>query len=579
VDPKEKMGEYLLRMGSTRSALVGLAVEGLPQVKAHHERELARHQEAERQQMLQAQAREKRQSDLKAFLRRAQDRRLFGDDVAALGLGFTMAPRLMGVNWAPVRPMMSPAVRGAFLAIVEGVPITGVLATIGMMDVSAARNEIALAEYGWRTGRRDLLPDVVWSNQTAYAKFEQRMGYPFGKPIQPVAPTHPVSTPLEVALGRPSVMSPPVSMQQTQPTRVSSNGTVAPVDTPRVLAAEAPRTEVPQAAPTDFVTPVHRYEPVSSGYAELPTYGVDITSERVFFTEINNRLTVLTLIPECMRGDAWEAGVVELLKALEAVGFRKKVTTGATPPDPDDERRKKIGELLLLSAELIVDPKMRETAGKLAEELAVEAGLNREQAKKLRVLVEVLVPGVGKAPKDPKAPKPEWKSPEKLAESKAVQRYVEHVEGVPAERVREALEAMNARNLPGIALLSKGLTNPEVILRGTHNSVGVIPLEVAQKMVGKKYASFNAFRKDFWMNMADSSYAKEFSPGNIAFMKKGLAPDVDPSQWLGQRKSFELHHRTPIHVGGAVYDLSNILIVTPRYHQEILSKGAHYGKK
>jgi hypothetical protein len=315
--------------------------------------------------------------------------------------------------------------------LARGSVLGATIGTLAGIDNRSARSEIALAEYGWKMGRRDLLPDILWSNETAYAKFEQRMGYPFGKPVQAVAPTHPVSTPLDVALGRSSMVSPPVSMQQTQPTRVSSNGTVAPVDTPRVLAAEAPRTEVPQAAPTDFVTPVHRYEPVSSGYAELPTYGVDITSERVFFTEINNRLTALTLVPEFMRGDAWEAGVVELLKALEAVGFRKKVTTGATPPDPDDERRKKIGELLLLSAELIVDPKMRETAGKLAEELAIEAGLNREQAKKLRVLVEVLVSGVGtRAPKDPKAPKPEWKSPKKLAESKAVQRYVTAVERV-----------------------------------------------------------------------------------------------------------------------------------------------------
>jgi hypothetical protein len=314
--------------------------------------------------------------------------------------------------------------------LARGSVLGATIGTLAGIDNRSARNEIALAEYGWKMGRRDLLPDILWSNETAYQKFEQRMGYPFGKPVQAVAPPHPVSTPLEVALGRPSVMSPPVSMQQTQPTRVSSNGTVAPVDTPRVLAAEAPRTEVPQAAPTDFVTPVHRYEPVSSGYAELPTYGVDITSERVFFTEINNRITALTLVPEFMRGDTWEAGVVELLKALEAVGFRKKVTTGATPPDPDDERRKKIGELLLLSAELIVDPKMRETAGKLAEELAIEAGLNREQAKKLRVLVECLIPGVGRAAKDPKAPKPDWKSPEKLAESKAVQRYVTAVERV-----------------------------------------------------------------------------------------------------------------------------------------------------
>jgi hypothetical protein len=94
VDPKERVGEYVLRMGSTRSALVGLAVEGLPAVKAHRAREQAREifrqQEAERARVQsrekELRAYEQRQSDLKAFLRRVQDRRLFGDDAAALGL-------------------------------------------------------------------------------------------------------------------------------------------------------------------------------------------------------------------------------------------------------------------------------------------------------------------------------------------------------------------------------------------------------------------------------------------------------------------------------------------------------------
>jgi hypothetical protein len=137
---------------------------------------------------------------------------------------------------------------------------------------------------------------------------------------------------------------------------------------------------------------------------------------------------------------------------------------------------------------------------------------------------------------------------------------------------------LTARKLPGVALKSAHLTNPEMVLRGTHNNVGIIPLEVANKMVGKNYSNFDAFRKDFWKNMADSSYAKEFAPTDIIKMQKGLSPESNPSQWLGSRKSFELHHRTPIHAGGSVYDLSNILIVTPRYHQEILSKATHYGK-
>lgn len=48
-------------------------------------------------------------------------------------------------------------------------------------------------------------------------------------------------------------------------------------------------------------------------------------------------------------------------------------------------------------------------------------------------------------------------------------------------------------------------------------------------------------------------------------------------QWLGGQKSYILHHKTPIHQGGAVYDVDNILIVTPRYHKDILTSLYHFG--
>ena len=42
------------------------------------------------------------------------------------------------------------------------------------------------------------------------------------------------------------------------------------------------------------------------------------------------------------------------------------------------------------------------------------------------------------------------------------------------------------------------------------------------------------------------------------------------SQWIGKVKNYQLHHKTPINQGGAVYDIDNIFIVTPRYNKEIL---------
>jgi hypothetical protein len=135
----------------------------------------------------------------------------------------------------------------------------------------------------------------------------------------------------------------------------------------------------------------------------------------------------------------------------------------------------------------------------------------------------------------------------------------------------------SGRSVSGTAMMGSELSNPPVLMRGTHHSAGKVPLEVAEKMNGKTFESFDAFRKAFWKTMADSSYAKEFGEASISDMRKGIAPRVHDSQWLGKRRSLELHHRTPIQDGGAVYDLSNILVVTPRYHLEVLERATHYG--
>ncbi len=60
-------------------------------------------------------------------------------------------------------------------------------------------------------------------------------------------------------------------------------------------------------------------------------------------------------------------------------------------------------------------------------------------------------------------------------------------------------------------------------------------------------------------------------------MSEGYAPKVLPEQQLGGRISYELHHVEPISQGGSVYDVSNIMVTTPKFHNEVLLRSYHAG--
>ena len=112
------------------------------------------------------------------------------------------------------------------------------------------------------------------------------------------------------------------------------------------------------------------------------------------------------------------------------------------------------------------------------------------------------------------------------------------------------------------------------MMRGTQGNIGLIPQEIADNLSGRSFNNFDDFRSAFWKEVANSSYAGEFSTSNITRMSKGFAPKVAKSQQYGKLSSYVLHHKTPIHAGGDVY---NLVIVTPRMHQEILDKAYHFG--
>lgn len=105
-----------------------------------------------------------------------------------------------------------------------------------------------------------------------------------------------------------------------------------------------------------------------------------------------------------------------------------------------------------------------------------------------------------------------------------------------------------------------------------------MPSSVRGTLSGRSFNSWEEFRGEFWKAVAsDPELAKGFNAGNQSLMRSGRAPFVKDTQQYGGRERYELHHVVPRSRGGGTYDLDNLVVVTPRYHAEVLSPSYHYG--
>jgi hypothetical protein len=137
--------------------------------------------------------------------------------------------------------------------------------------------------------------------------------------------------------------------------------------------------------------------------------------------------------------------------------------------------------------------------------------------------------------------------------------------------------AQELRKTPGVV---QGTNNfikvqeGDIWLKGKHANAGAIPAQIAEKMVGMEFKSFDDFRKSFWKNVAaDVNLSKGFNTKDLIDMQKGMAPLVQhPGQQVGKLAKYNLHHKKPISSGGEVYNLDNIIIVTPQYHSQFHTK-------
>lgn len=106
-----------------------------------------------------------------------------------------------------------------------------------------------------------------------------------------------------------------------------------------------------------------------------------------------------------------------------------------------------------------------------------------------------------------------------------------------------------------------------------HASSGMgapIPTAVVDILRGRTYSRFDSFRRAFWREVSRvPELADQFAHDSFIKAQKGNAPSVKLSQYAGKRSRFELHHITRIIDGGAVYDVDNLRVNTPKNHIEL----------
>lgn len=94
-----------------------------------------------------------------------------------------------------------------------------------------------------------------------------------------------------------------------------------------------------------------------------------------------------------------------------------------------------------------------------------------------------------------------------------------------------------------------------------------IPASIADQLRDKNFDSFDKFRSAFWALVGrNGELLIQFSPGNRGLIKRGFAPKALEDDWARGRTTFELHHVHEIQNGGDVYNLDNLMIVTPKVH-------------
>lgn len=125
----------------------------------------------------------------------------------------------------------------------------------------------------------------------------------------------------------------------------------------------------------------------------------------------------------------------------------------------------------------------------------------------------------------------------------------------------------NPRNLPGVAS-GNGVVTPDRVLDAATTAAGApIPTRIAERLTGRRFSRFDRLKEAIWREIAaDEVFSQQIAPAMLDDMRKGLAPFANRDQRVGKRVKLEIHHTHEISKGGAVYDLDNLVLMTPKVH-------------
>ncbi len=129
---------------------------------------------------------------------------------------------------------------------------------------------------------------------------------------------------------------------------------------------------------------------------------------------------------------------------------------------------------------------------------------------------------------------------------------------------------VSARHESGI-VTGQGQDVFGIWLAGAGTGLGApIPKRIVDQLRGQKFNSFDDFRAALWTAAGnDPELLSQFKPTNQDWLSKGNSPFAPKAERNGKNGRYEIHHIEHIQNGGAVYDVDNLCIVTPKRHAEI----------
>ncbi|MBW4241650.1 HNH endonuclease [Enterobacter roggenkampii] len=80
-----------------------------------------------------------------------------------------------------------------------------------------------------------------------------------------------------------------------------------------------------------------------------------------------------------------------------------------------------------------------------------------------------------------------------------------------------------------------------------------VPAQVADKLRGRTFSSFDSFRRAFWIAVSQApELAKQLNNASLGQTKLGKSTFVKKGERAGKRLKHELHHKKSIQDGGEV---------------------------